>query len=211
MIKTYDNSNQAFAEHTPKIYSPTAGAWIEAPSAKVYDKTEQAWIDKARKYMEAQVSNSFYNNSGNIIICGSDVIHCEVKPTSSSIFLEVILEKEFVNPVITGLFSFGYSDLCPAIASDFRSHACVEWSVRGYSKGINIATQRIVGGNQFAYTTIFNSQFSKTLNGTFDEIRLVCEIMSFGAYLSYGKANTTIDDFSIDGKSYGTKSTWFES
>lgn len=205
MIKTYDGSNQAFVEHTPKIYSPTAGAWIEAPSAKVYDTTERAWIDKARKYMEARVTDAFYDNSGNVIFLGPDLFHCEVKPGSETIYAEFILEKEFTNPVITGMFSFGYSDFCPAIASDLRSHACAQWFVKGYLNGVNIASQPIAVGSNFAYATIFDSQFRKTLNGTFDEIRLVCEFISFQTYYNYGVANTTIDNFSIDGKVYGCK------
>ncbi len=211
MIKTYDSTNQAFAEHTPKIYSPTAGAWIEAPSAKVYDTTEQAWIDKARKYMEAEVTSGFYHNTGNRILCASDLVHCEVKPTSQNINLILSLEKEFVNPVVSGMFSFGYSDYCPAIASDFRSHACVMWYVYGFSGGIHTATVTIAQGNQYSYATVFNKEFSATMSGTFDEIRLVCQFLSYSSYYNYGVANTTIDNFSIDGKVYGAKSMWFES
>lgn len=211
MIKTYDSTNQAFAEHTPKIYSPTAGAWIEAPSAKVYDTTERAWIDKARKYMEAEVTSGFYHNTGNLIGSSNGWVHCEVKPTSQTINLVLSLEKEFTNPVITGMYSFGYSDYCPAIASDFRSHACAQWYIYGFSGGIHTGTACIAQGNQYAYATVFNKEFSVTLNGTFDEIQLVCQFLSYSAYYNYGKANTTIDDFSIDGKIYGTKATFFES
>lgn len=211
MLKIHDSASNAFVEKPPKIYSTTAGAWIEAPSAKTYDTTAEAWLERLKSYLEVSLGDGFYNNTGNTIVLASSLIHCEVKPTSKEILLELSLIDDFTNPVFSGSFSFGYSDLCPNVASDFRSHGCVDWKVVGYLNGSEVASEYIASGASYAYGTIFNEPFSKTLSGTFDEIRLVCSIHSFSNYSDYGKANTSLYDFSIDGKEYGAKAQSFTS
>jgi len=205
MIKTHDTASNAFVERTPKIYSPTAGAWIEAPSVKTYNATEQAWIDRLKKYLELLVGDGFNHYSGNIIMLLEDTNHYEVRPTSKDIVIELSLKAGFTNPVISGTYTFGYSDTCPNIASGFRSHACAEWLIKGYLNGSEVASEQIASGNSYAYGTVFNEPFSKTLSGTFDEIRLVCVFQSFSNYSDFGKANTTVNNFSIDGRLYGAK------
>ena len=211
MLKTYDTTSEAFVEHMAKIYDETAGAWIDAPSMKTYDGTEQAWIDRLKTYMEATVGSGFYHNSGNVVFSDNECVHCEVKPTSSTYLIELSLMKDFTDPVISCEYSFGYSDECPAIATGFLSHACIEWYVEGRLNGSTVATANIAYGSSYAYETIFDESKTVSLSGTFDEIRLVCQVASYSSYSNYGRANTTIDNFAVNGKIYGTKVTTFES
>ena len=211
MIKTYDSSQSAFTERDSiKIYDTTAAAWVDAPSVKTYDTTEAAWVERMKRYMELTVTSNYYNNSGNLTGFFGSTLHCEVKPTSSTIYVRASVEKKCTNPVISGLYSYGYSDECPAIGEGFLSHACVYWYVRGYYNGSQVAEKTIANGNQFAYKIAHNQPFELTLNGTFDTIELVCEFWSMSAYANYGRANTTLDDFAIDGKVYEGKG-FFES
>lgn len=205
MIKTYDGTSQAFTEHTPKIHDATAGAWIEAPSAKAYDTPTQSWIDVAKKYFELSVTSSFYNNRGNIVHNWEEVFHCEIKPTSSTIEVTASIKGNFVNPTIEAEYTFGNSDEVPAIAAGFLSHACITWEVRGCVNGAVTKTETLATGP--AYETEFDQPVTKVLNGTFDELRFVCMAYSMTSYENYGKAKTNLDNIKIDGKLYEGKSS----
>lgn len=203
MIKTYDTSQAAFTERDSiKIYNGTAAAWVDAPSAKTYDTATAAWVERMKKYFELSVTSNFYNHTGNMVAIFGDTFHCEVKPTSSTIEVIASIEGNFTSPTIEAEYSFGYSDFCPEIATDFRSHACIDWVVRGYLNGSLVKSERIVGGNQYAYATIFNQPVTKTLSGTFDKLEFVCQVLSMSAYARYNTANTTLENIKIDGRLY---------
>ncbi len=206
MLGRYDGPQNAWVDgEFARRYDGPQNAWIDCEFARTYDGEQGAWVDKLRKFMEASVGSGFYNNSGNIIFCADGIFHCEVKPTSTTYEVEFKLEEDFTNPVIECEYSFGHSDLCTNIASDFLSHACIDWKVKGYLNGAEVASKTIAAGNGYAYEKIFNEPTSVTLEGTFDEIRLVCAVQSFTNYSNYNRANTSIGNFSIDGKMYSAK------
>lgn len=206
MLSRYDATQAARVDcEFARKYDTAQMARVDCEFVRGYDATEGAWVDKLQKLMEVSVGSGFYNNSGNIVFCSDSTFHCEVKPTSSNILVEFKLEDDFTNPVIECLYNFGYSDLCPSIASGFYSHACIEWSVKGYLNGSEVASETIASGNGYAYATAFDKSAGVTLNGTFDEIRLICNVQSFSNYSNFGKANTTISNFAIDGKVYSAK------
>lgn len=62
MLKTYDTSQRAFTEHTPKIYFTGVAAWGDAPSAKTYDTAQAAWIERLYQYFT--LSSSSFDNGG---------------------------------------------------------------------------------------------------------------------------------------------------
>ena len=206
MLSRYDTTQQARVDcEFARKYDTTQQARVDCEFVRAYDDTEAAWVDKLKKLMEVIVGSGFYNKSGNIIFLSDGIFHCEVKPTSDTYSVEFVLEDDFTNPVIECEYSFGHSDTCPNIAPDFLSHACIDWVVKGYMNGTEVASKSIEGGNSYAYEKIFDEPASITLNGTFDEIRLVCIVNSFSNYSDFGKANTTIENFSIDGKKYSAK------
>lgn len=206
MLSRYDATQGARVDcEFARKYDTVQAARVDCEFVRAYDETQSAWVDKLKKYLEVLVGSGFYNNSGNIIYCDEETFHCEVKPTNDNYTVEWKLEEDFTNPVIACQYSFGYSEMCPNIAADFHSHGCIEWRVQGYLNGTLTATEYLAHGSNYAYATIFDEPVSVTLNGTFDEIRLVCEVLSFTNYSDYNKANTTIENFSIDGKKYGTK------
>lgn len=206
MLSRYDATQAARVDcEFARKYDTAQAARVDCEFVRAYDDTEGAWVDKLQKLMEVSVGNGFYNNSGNIVLTSDAFIHCEVKPTSSDVLVEIKLEDDFTNPVIECQYSFGNSDVCPNIASGFYSHACVKWSVKGYLNGSEVVSEDIASGSGYAYSTIYDQTASVTLNGTFDEIRLICNIQSFSNYSDFGKVNTTIDNFAIDGKVYSAK------
>lgn len=206
MLSRYDATQGARVDcEFARKYDTAQSARVDCEFVRAYDATQGAWVDKLKKLMELSVSSNFYNNSGNNIFCDSETFHCEIKPASTDVLVEFKLEDDFTNPVIACQYSFGYSAMCPNIAADFRSHACIEWRVKGYVNGSEMANLKIAGGNEYAYTTAFDVSTSVTLYGTFDEIRLVCVAQSYTNYTDYNKANTTIENFTIDGKKYGAK------
>lgn len=203
MLKTYDTTQAAYVEHTPKIYFTGVAAWGDAPSAKTYDTTEAAWVERLKEYMKLTVTDGFYDNTGNVIFNYGDTFACEVKPSSRSYEITAAIEGEFVNPVISYEYYFGNSDLCPNVAADFRSHACIEWTFRAYLNGTRVKNFPLVSGNNYAYTTIFNETGGGTaIEGTFDKIEFVCVVNSFSNYADYGKASTGLNNITIDGKLY---------
>lgn len=206
MLSRYDATQAARVDcEFARKYDNTQAARVDCEFVRAYDDTETAWVDKLRKLMEVSVDSRFYSNTGNIILTSDAFIHCEIKPASSDILVEFALEDDFTNPVIECLYTFGNSDVCPSIASGFYSHACIVWSVKGYLNGSEVASADIASGNSYAYSTVYDQTASVTLNGTFDEIRLICNVQAFSNYSDFGKANTTIDNFSIDGKVYSAK------
>lgn len=206
MLSRYDTTQQARVDcEFAREYDTAQNAFADCEFVRSYDTAQSAWVDKLKKLMELSVTDGFYNNSGNIVLTSDGLIHCQVKPTSSDISIEFKLEDDFTNPVIECQYSFNNSELCPNIASDFYSHACLQWEVSGYLNGSEVASEIIAGGNSYAYSTVSNQSVTVTLNGTFDEIRLVCVAQSFSNYSDFGKANTTIHNFSIDGKVYSAK------
>lgn len=206
MLGRYDGPQNAWVDgEFARRFDGPQNAWVDCEFARTYDGTQGAWVDKLRKLMEVSVSSGFYKNSGNIIFAADETLHCEVKPTNEEILIEFKLEESFTNPQITLKYSFGYSDLCPNIASGFRSHGCVEWWVKGYVNGAEAASQHVASGSNYAYETVFDEEVQTALAGTFDEIRLVCKVISFTNYTDYNRANTTIENFAIDGKEYSAK------
>lgn len=206
MLSRYDTTQQARVDcEFARKYDEKQNARVDCEFVRAYDETQAAWVDKLKKLMEVSVGSGFYDNSGNQIFLSDTIFHCDVKPTSNTYSVEFVLEDDFTNPVIECEYSFGYSDLCPNIAANFYSHACVDWEVKGYLNGAEVASKTIAAGSNYAYATIFDEPVSVTLEGTFDEIRLVCIVNSFSNYSDFGKANTTIENFSIDGKKYSAK------
>lgn len=206
MLSRYDTTQQARADcEFARKYDTAQNARVDCEFVRSYDTATAAWVDKLKKLMEVSVGSGFYDNSGNIVFCADGIFHCEVRPASASYTVEFVLEEDFTNPVIDCEYSFGHSDLCPNIAADFRSHACVDWVVKGYLNGAEVASKTLAGGSGYAYATIFNEPKSITLEGTFDEIRLICDVTSFSNYQNYNQANTSIENFSIDGKKYSAK------
>lgn len=206
MLSRYDTTQQSRVDcEFARKYDTAQSARVDCEFVRAYDATEGAWVDKLKKLMEVLVGSGFYDNSGNTIFCADGIFHCEVRPASNTYAVEFKLEDDFTNPVISCEYSFGNSDFCPNIAANFRSHACVDWEVRGYLNGVQVASKTLAAGSNYAYATIFDEPASVTLEGTFDEIRLVCAVNSFSGYSDYNKANTSIDNFTIDGKKYSAK------
>lgn len=203
MLKTYDTTQAAFIERDKvKRYDSSGAAWVDAKSVKSYDTAQSAWVERLKEYMKLTVTEGFYDNTGNVIFNYGETYACEVKPSSRNYEIVAAIEEEFSNPVIACEYYFGNSDLCPNIASDFRSHGCIEWEVRGYLNGSLVKEETIAQGNNYAYTTIFNEPKSLTLSGTFDKIEFVCVVNSFSNYADFGKASTGLDNITIDGKLY---------
>lgn len=206
MIERYDKTQNATVEaQLVERFDKPLNAWVDAEFVRTYDDTAAAWVDKAKKYLAVTVTDNFYNNSGNVVYAYSDIFHCEVKPTSSDILITAALEGNFTNPVIDCLYSFGNSDLCPAIASGLYSHACITWKVKGYLNGSEVASETIANGNEYAYSTARDVSKTVTLNGTFDRLEFVCVANSFSGYEYYGKANTNLDDITVNGRLYEGK------
>lgn len=206
MLSRYDATQGARVDcEFARKYDTAQSAFVDCEFVRAYDATEGAWVDKLRKLMELSVTDGFYNNTGNIVMCSDGLNYCQVKPTNKEILIEFSLKEDFTNPQITLEYSFGYSDLCPNIAADFRSHGAVDWTVKGYVNGAEAASQNVASGAAYAYETVFNKAVQTALAGTFDEIRLICTVHAFSNYSDYGKANTTIHNFSIDGKKYSAK------
>lgn len=206
MLSRYDATQGARVDcEFARKYDTAQNARVDCEFVRAYDKTLAAWVDKLKKLMELSVTDGFYNNTGNIVMCSDGLNYCQVKPTSEEILIEFSLKEDFTNPQITLEYSFGYSDLCPNIAADFRSHGAVDWTVKGYVNGVEAASQHVASGASYAYETVFNQEVQTALAGTFDEIRLICTLHSFSNYSDYGKANTTIHNFAIDGKVYSAK------
>lgn len=206
MLSRYDTTQQARVDcEFARKYDTTQNAFVDCEFVRSYDTATAAWVDKLKKLMEVSVGSGFYDNSGNQIFLSDTIFHCDVRPSSNTYSVEFVLEDDFTNPAIECEYSFGHSDLCPNIAADFRSHAVVDWEVKGYLNGAEVASEGVAMGSSYAYATIFDEPVSVILNGTFDEIRLVCVVNSFSNYSNYNRANTTIDNFSIDGKKYSAK------
>lgn len=206
MLSRYDTTQQARVDcEFARKYDTAQNAFVDCEFVRVYDETQGAWVDKLKKLMEVLVGDGFYDNSGNIIFCADGFFHCEVRPASDTYAVEFKLEDDFTNPVITCEYSFGHSDTCPNIASNFLSHACIDWEVKGYMNGAEVTSKVIAYGSNYAYEKIFDEPKSVTLEGTYDEIRLVCRVGSFSNYSDYNKANTSIENFTIDGKKYSAK------
>lgn len=206
MLSRYDATQAARVDcEFARKYDTVQAARVDCEFARAYDDTEAAWVDKLKKLLELSVTDNFYNSSGNIVHFYGTDFHCEVKPTSSDILITAILEKEFKNPVISCEYSMGNSDLCPDIAADYRSHSCIEWHVKGYLNGAEMASSNIVYGASYAYTTVYNESKTLTLNGTFDKLEFICLVNAYSNFSDFGKANTTLSDITVDGKLYDCK------
>ena len=203
MLSRYDATQGARVDcEFARKYDTVQAARVDCEFVRAYDKTAAAWVEKMKKFMELTVTEGFYDNAGNVIFNYGETYACEVEPSSRNYEIVAAIEEEFSNPVIACEYYFGNSDLCPNIASDFRSHGCIEWEVRGYLNGSLVKEETIAQGNNYAYTTIFNEPKSLTLSGTFDKIEFVCVVNSFSNYADFGKASTGLDNITIDGKLY---------
>ena len=204
MFKTYDSTQAAFVERDKvKYYDSVQAAWLDVKSAKTYDAEQAAWVERMKKYMEVSVTDGFYKNTGNVVYCYGEIYHNQVKPTSEGIYITASIKGDFVNPIFACTYTFGYSDLCPNIAGDFRSHACVTWQLTGWLNGEQVGGTNIIAhGSNYAYATIFNEPKTIKLTGTYDEIRVTCYVMSYSNYTDFGKANTALKNITIDGKPY---------
>ena len=204
MLSRYDATQGARVDcEFARKYDTVQAARVDCEFVRAYDKTAAAWVEKMKKFMKLTVTDGFYDNAGNVIFNYGDTYACEVKPSSRTYEIVAAIEGEFVNPVISYEYYFGNSDLCPNVAADFRSHACIEWKFRAYLDGTRVKNFPLVSGNNYAYTTIFNETGGGTaIEGTFDKIEFVCVVNSFSNYADFGKASTGLSNITIDGKLY---------
>ena len=206
MLSRYDTTQQARVDcEFARKYDTAQTAFIDCEFVRAYDETLIAWVDKLKKYFELSVTDNFYDITGNIVFCAGGTYACEVTPTSDDIMITATLEDDFINPVIACMYTFGHSDYCPNIASDFLSHACVDWIVKGYLNGVETKSAVIAYGSNYAYEKIFDEPKTLTLEGTFDKLEFVCKVGSYSNYANFNQANTSLENITIDGKSYTGK------
>jgi len=207
MFKTYDNSSQAFVDRIPKYYDTNSGAWVRAKSGKTYDTDKEAWIERLMEYMTLTVTNGIYDYANNAVYHSGDLLYLDVKPTSTTYYVRARIEGTFIDPLITGLYTFGHSEKYTLGSSTCYSHDAVVWKVKVYSGGIEKESAVIASGSAYRNATVFDEAFTKSFSGTFDAIELECMIISFSSYSNYGLINTQVKDFAVNGtKYYGDRS-----
>lgn len=203
MLSRYDATQQSRVDcEFARKYDTTQQARVDCEFVRAYDESQGAWVDKLRQNFKVSVTDGFYDNTGNIVYCYGEIFQCQVKPTSSNIDMVATLKDDFVDPVISCDFTFGNSDLCPNIASNFRSHALIMWYIKGYKDGIEVASNVFAQGNSYAYTTIFDKSKTITLSGEFDELRFICRATTSSNYADIGRAYTSLKNITVDGNLY---------
>lgn len=202
MGKTYDSSTESFIDCVMKYYDVPSESWVNAKSGKAYDKDSESWVERFRSYMTLTATNGIYDIADNRVYHRYNMLYLMVKPTSSTYYIRASVEGNFVNPVITGLYTMGNSDKYNLGGSSYYSHDAIDWNVRGYLNGTSTASARIVSGSSYRTETVEDAEFTKQLTGTFDKITLECVVASYSSYYIYGFINTVIKDFAIDGTPY---------
>lgn len=206
MFETYDTNQKAYVERTGQYYDLQQKAWVDVPSAMTYDTTEKAWIERLRASYELTVASGFYDNTGNSAQLQGNNFNAVVKPPSGSMDMTLSLKEKFINPVFYCEFTFGNSDFMKQ-PTNYRSHSCVYWWLYGYKDGKQVKSQSIAQGGSYSTRTIFDSPKTITLEGEFDEIRVICRTSTGSDYANYGRAITSLNNITIDGIAYRGNTT----
>lgn len=163
MLKTYDTSQRAFTEHTPKIYFTGVAAWGDAPSIKTYDATQAAWVERLYQYFT--VSSSSFKNGG------------KYEPTNDGVSIMVCVITDGFNDECNMVWS-GSEILNPVLSCTYFQSGTPESAAHIVNPTVSFKYQSQTVYSRKLYPETINGYFSgnteMSYTGKIDEINIFC-------------------------------------